>query len=162
MVFLAEEFPRGVPLHELAPVASERAGAPLTEEGVTELVRHLMSAFTYNSRLVSVHLSPGACARTPGPYPVATKAVRYAAAHQERLVTNALHMHVEIDDAGRHILPLLDGTRDRFDLLAEVRRLVDSGELDPGADDGEAVDDVLTQQLEAALRSWGKLGLLLA
>jgi methyltransferase-like protein len=54
-----------------------------------------------------------------GEYPQTTGLVRWQA-ENHRLVTTLRHVPIQVDEMVRQILPLLDGTRDREALAAEL------------------------------------------
>lgn len=164
MAYLAEQFPRAVPFRELVEVALTRAGAEPSAQSVGPLVADLMHTFTYSDRLLSLHLLPFPGATVVSERPLATKASRWEASRGLRFVTNAAHMLAAADPVDRYLLPLLDGTHTRADLLAALRDLAERGELDPGgeADPGESVEGRLARQLDEALLDFAYHGLLLA
>ena len=72
------------------------------------------------SRPTSV-LSP-----TPGDYPRAPGYAQWQAANNLK-VTSLRHSPVNLDDLARHLVPLLDGTRNRKMLAAEIIRRSEVG-----------------------------------
>ena len=86
----------------------------------------------------------------PGSRPNASAVVRTQLADGD-MVTSLWHYPVKIDDEiARRLLPLLDGTRNRAELLAAIGALVAT----PGTSDEEALDE--------HLRRLARLGLLIA
>jgi SAM-dependent methyltransferase len=101
----------------------------------------------YAANLVSLHASPPRLAHRPGERPAASPLARRQAADGE-FVTTLRHRSVRLEDElGRRLVTLLDGTRDRAALAAEMR---------PYA--GDAVEAALERSLDGLAR----LGLLVA
>jgi hypothetical protein len=74
----------------------------------------------YAAGFLELHASPPHVASRPGERPEASPLARYQAAHGE-LVTNLRHRSVRLEDEpGRKLVTLLDGTRDRAALAAEL------------------------------------------
>jgi methyltransferase-like protein/2-polyprenyl-3-methyl-5-hydroxy-6-metoxy-1,4-benzoquinol methylase len=101
---------------------------------------------TYRTGLLELHAYKPTYASTPTERPIASALARRQVRHGAT-VTNAWHQTVEIEDEiGKHLIGLLDGSRDRPALLKELRQLY-------AGDDLEA-------QLERNLKAIGRLGLL--
>ncbi len=101
----------------------------------------------YAARLAELHLHVPACPTSPSAKPLVSPLVR-AQLRTSHSVTNLRHAAVSIDDEGsRFLLTLLDGTRDRTDLLAEMRR---------------PFDGITAEQLETNLERLAKMSLLVA
>ena len=96
--------------------------------------------------------APAAARTAPGDAPRATALAR----HQARaggVVTNLRHASVRIeDDLGRRLVTLLDGTRDRAALAAELRTHL--------LDQARPVPDDLADSLERSLQGLARLALL--
>jgi hypothetical protein len=92
-------------------------------------------------------------ATTAGETPPASALARHQATTGD-LVTNLRHATVRIeDDLGRRLVTLLDGTRDRAALVADLRaHLAARGE--------ELSDEDLSAGLEASLQGLARLALL--
>jgi hypothetical protein len=104
---------------------------------------------SYAANLVALHVHPPALTTTPGDAPRTTALARHQVRGGE-VVTNLRHTSVRIEDElGRRLVTLLDGTRDRAALLAE---------LAPGAGTGR---DELSAALEHRLERLARAGLLL-
>ena len=83
--------------------------------------------------------------------PRATPLARLQVAENEPLI-NLRHQQVPINDATRALLPLLDGTRTRADLLRDFTRLISTGELKLNKGTGpitpaDDLDSILTEIL---------------
>ena len=107
----------------------------------------------YAANLVTLHVHPPRMATTPGDAPCASPLARHQARAGE-LVTNLRHVTVRLeDDLGRRLVTLLDGTRDRAALAAQLRAfLSERGERMPDAQ--------LLEGLERSLQGLAQLALL--
>ncbi|HEY1206426.1 MAG: class I SAM-dependent methyltransferase [Bryobacteraceae bacterium] len=130
---LIEAWPRAVAVPELP-------GNPPEVEAI------LMSAFT--AGMVKLFAAPPALAASPGERPVASPLARIQARAGDA-VTTLLHTSVELrDPIGRRLLALLDGTRDRAALIAELLPLTGSSR------------ETLAPALDENLLALARLGLL--
>jgi SAM-dependent methyltransferase len=121
---LGEAWPAALPVAELGD-----------DPAVAETLRR-----AYAANLVRLHVWAPELTTTPSERPVASALARLQAAEGTR-VTTLLHTSVEVgDELGRRLIGLLDGTRDRAALLAELGRPAD--------------------ELERSLEGLGRLGLL--
>jgi SAM-dependent methyltransferase len=107
----------------------------------------------YAANLVMLHAHPPALTTTPGNRPRTSALARYQVGAGD-LVTNLRHVSVRIeDDLGRRLLALLDGTRDRDALAADLRAFL--------AERGEQLSDAdLKDGLERSLQGLARLALL--
>jgi SAM-dependent methyltransferase len=107
----------------------------------------------YAANLVALHVDPPRPLTTPGDRPCASPLARHQAQAGD-LVTNLRHVTVRIeDDLGRRLVALLDGTRDRAALAAELRAFL--------AERGEQISDAdLRDGLERSLQGLAQLALL--
>ena len=92
-----------------------------------------------------------------------TSAVARMQAESTNRLTSCRHETVTVDDLSKHLVPLMDGTRTKDQLVAELKRLVDEGKLviqqkgerpdslsmDTVMD--KAVDEVLSRVAKASL-----------
>jgi hypothetical protein len=107
---------------------------------------------SYAANLVALHVHPPRAASNPDDAPRATALARHQARAGET-VTNLRHASVRIeDDLGRRLVTLLDGTRDRAALAADLRAFL--------AERGRPVPDDLADSLERSLRGLAQLALL--
>ena len=103
------------------------------------------------SNLVILHVHPPGVVSIPGERPRAGALPRHEAATREML-TSLLHTRVRIPDANaRRLLTLLDGTRDRAALVAEINGPAFAYQR-----------DAATTYVERALAQFARLGLLAA
>jgi hypothetical protein len=107
---------------------------------------------SYAANLVALHVHPPRPASAPDDAPRATALARHQARAGET-VTNLRHASVRIeDDLGRRLVTLLDGTRDRAALAADLRAFL--------AERGRPVPGDLADSLERSLRGLAQLALL--
>ena len=107
---------------------------------------------SYAANLVALHVHPPALTTTPGDAPRTTALARHQAGGGE-MVTNLRHTSVRIEDElGRRLVTLLDGTRDRAALAAELRAFL--------VERGEPVPDDLPGGLERSLQGLARLALI--
>ena len=107
---------------------------------------------SYAANVVALHAHPPRPATAPGDAPRATALARRQA-RAGGVVTNLRHASVRIeDDLGRRLVTLLDGTRDRAALAAELRTHL--------LDQGRPVPDDLADSLERSLQGLARLALL--
>ena len=107
---------------------------------------------SYAANVVALHVQPPRPTTTPGDAPRATALARHQARAGET-VTNLRHASVRIeDDLGRRLVALLDGTRDRAALTAELRTHL--------LEQGRPVPDDLAESLDRSLQGLARLALL--
>ena len=107
---------------------------------------------SYAANLVALHVHPPRLTTIPGDAPRATALARHQA-HAGDTVTNLRQASVRIeDDLGRRLVTLLDGSRDRAALAAELRSFL--------ADNGRPVPDDLAESLGRSLQGLARLALL--
>ncbi|HLN01863.1 MAG TPA: methyltransferase regulatory domain-containing protein [Bryobacteraceae bacterium] len=123
---------------------SASASEPLEEDSawLSDLLLKL-----YAAHFVELHMYVPACSTKISAKPVASALVR-AQLRTGHEVTNLRHASVSVDDeSGRILLSLLDGTRDRAHLLAEM---------------SERCEGVTAERLESSLEALAKMSLLVA
>jgi len=101
-------------------------GATNTPRSATELVWAL-----YLRDAVELYPRQIDFPHTPSDRPVARRLARLLAGRTDKL-PNLLQKAVRLDATSRRVLPLLDGTRGRNELVNEFVRLFDAGELPGG------------------------------
>jgi hypothetical protein len=144
-------WPHAVRFPDLLEAARARTGraassVPLDEDS-NWLSGMLLRLFAAN--FVELHLCPPVFAGHASDRPLVSALAR-AQAQCGSTVTNLRHASVEIEDeAARQLLFLLDGTRDRPQLLAELRKRAHPGEI-------------TEEQLETNLARLVRLALLVA
>ena len=100
--------------------------------------------------LAELHVDPRPCAAIPGERPTTTALVRWQAKRGTH-VASLIHTIVRAEGPERQLLTLLDGTRDRQALAAEI---------EPSIVPRMAHDEFLSA-LEGSLRKLARFGLLL-
>jgi methyltransferase-like protein/2-polyprenyl-3-methyl-5-hydroxy-6-metoxy-1,4-benzoquinol methylase len=152
MTQLGRAWPQAVPFSELLRTAralSRRAtstDAPF-EEDASWLSDMVLKLYAANFLELQVH-APAYVAK-PSPRPVSSALAR-AQVERGSSVTNLRHSSVEVEDeAARQLLLMLDGTRNRDQLLLELRQRANSGEI-------------TAESLETNLERLGRLALLVA
>ena len=147
---IAAAWPRAATFEHLAanldPAARHHLGTELLE--------------IHAAGVVDLHTQPPAPAPVPGARPVAAPLARRQAAAGLDRVTSLRHASIWVEDPlAAKLLSLLDGSRDRDELQAEIREFVDGGGLD-----GTGVDPPadLAAALDAALARLAELSLLVA
>jgi SAM-dependent methyltransferase len=107
----------------------------------------------YGANLVQLHVRPPAIAVEPGERPEVSPLARHQA-REGAVVTNLRHASVRIEDElGRRLVTLLDGTRDRAALTADLRAFL--------VDSGAPVPDDLESGLDRSLVGLARLALLI-
>lgn len=125
-------------------------GPQATDEDRSALCDALLRSYAAN--LVALHVHPPRLTTTPGEAPRTTALARHQAAAGE-VVTNLRHASVRVeDDLGRRLVTLLDGTRDRAALAADLRAYL--------ADQGRPVPGDLAAALDRSLEGLARLALL--
>jgi ubiquinone/menaquinone biosynthesis C-methylase UbiE len=102
---MGRHYPLPVAFQDLLPYVETR-----------ESLRHTLAAMVFTS-FAQFHVHDFACERSVTAKPVASRLARYYARDSYR-VPNVRHGLAELDEAGRHLIRLLDGTRD----LAAIAR----------------------------------------
>jgi SAM-dependent methyltransferase len=154
---LGAAWPRRLPFAEL--FERTRMDTGLVPGASTAAEQHAALAEilleTYAAGLVQLHthvpvLSVGVSER-----PVASRLARLQAATEAPFITTLLHTSIRLDDATvRHLLQLLDGTRDRTALLRQLEAWAGRTRHDNGG--------ISAAGLEDYLRALARLGLLVA
>jgi len=121
----------------------------------------------YAGTIIEFHVLPPRFLSQPSEHPVVSPLARLQARGGKR-VTNFRHENLSIEGGlERHLLQLLDGSRDRSILLDELSRLVERGAFTV-LKDGEAITDLevarqmIAAGLEEKLVAIGRNALLVA
>jgi methyltransferase-like protein/SAM-dependent methyltransferase len=169
LALLAEAWPRAIPFEALLAEACARvfAGHELADSPVTlareaeSLSLNLLQTYVHNAEALSLHAHGPCLAARPGPRPTALRSARFEAllAHA---VTNAWHQAIHLSTLSWHLLPYLDGSRDRaalIDLVLANSALAlekDGRELTDPAEKRAAAEE----KVEACLQGLAEVGLL--
>jgi methyltransferase-like protein/protein-L-isoaspartate O-methyltransferase len=170
LVCLANLWPAALPFAEL--VSSARS----ILDGKTAVVQKPAEAASdsrilaealltcYSKGLCELHVNPAPFTLSPGERPHACPLTRLQASHGNA-VTNRRHDRVMLDSFARHLLPLLDGKRDRASLVDALASLVADNSMvvnvegKPVSEPAE-VRKVMASELERKLHDLGRLALL--
>ena len=120
---LGEQWPQAIPFPALLAHARARlgrdAGGPEADEGEARVLGGVLIE-AYAANLIELHTQPPAFALHSGDRPVASPLARLQL-RDGPVVTSLRHTSVRIDDPrGQTLLQLMDGTRDRAALRAEL------------------------------------------
>jgi methyltransferase-like protein len=164
-------WPRAVPFSDFLGLVGSHLGrddsGPPTnaEEAAHELGHALLQA--HGAGYVEFHVHQPACVTDVSERPMASPLARLKLQH-DAIVPTLRHQTLRLEDnLSRHLVMLLDGTRDRAALLHDLGAFVQSGAATV-RHDGEPVSDLqealryLADGLEANLTSLARLGMLVA
>jgi methyltransferase-like protein len=139
LVHLGEVWPRSVRFDELLAAARGRldgaAGVDAAEDGRV-LAANLLKGYGYSIDLVELHSYAPRFVMGISRRPLGSPVARWQASRGP-FVTNLRHELVTMDGLSHHLLPELDGSRDRAALLAMVEELAAQGELLAPAEEGQ-------------------------
>src|SRR5262249_51208173 len=118
------------------------------------------------SNILELSVTPPAFTITPGDRPVGSPLARRQA-QSGKVVTNLRHEQINLGDAERQALMILDGTVDRARLADLLSELVEKGVLtarqnDQPVTDKELARKVVTQMLEPIINALARTALLTA
>lgn len=166
LVILASIWPRPLPFAELCETISRRLAASgvtgeFTEETPQALGRFLLEA--YGAGLVELHTHAPPCAERAGGRPQASPVALWQLRRGKR-VTTLRHLTLSVDDEpARFLLALLDGTRDRSQLVEAMCGFLRQRNTFPKPDEEEAVArQRVTIEVDRHLNNLARVGLLVA
>jgi methyltransferase-like protein/cyclopropane fatty-acyl-phospholipid synthase-like methyltransferase len=160
LVVLAEIWPRSLPFPELLAQARARLGCPSASEPTNPetLALFEMLVEIYAPGLASLHVSPPRFARSVSERPLASPLARWLARTTGHL-PNLCHAPVTLEHlSGRHLLTLLDGTRDRTALAREMRAFIEAsrrgspGDVQPSIPSDAELERNIANTLEVFAR----------
>jgi SAM-dependent methyltransferase len=120
-------WPHAVPfseLRDLVSILSPRSNPP--RDTAMDLARMLLLAFRLG--IVELWTEPTTFLARDHQRPMMSPLARHLVAAGEQVV-NLRHQHIPTTPVLTTMAPLLDGTRDRTDLLRDLERLIDAGQL---------------------------------
>jgi methyltransferase-like protein/2-polyprenyl-3-methyl-5-hydroxy-6-metoxy-1,4-benzoquinol methylase len=167
LVVLSEIWPRSLRFTDLLAESRARLGRPSGDRSLNEEALPLFELFLqiYAPGLATLHVCPPVFASNPGERPVANPLARWQARTSDR-ITSLTHCPVVLENpTGRHLITLLDGTRDRAALLRDTRSFLESSLSDRNSDSaGQPLpgEEELATNLKATLEVFARCALLLA
>lgn len=163
MLHLREIWPRAIQFDRLLETARTRLGldsladAEKRSADARALGENLLRAYAYSDSLVRLHVHAPHVATEVSEWPVASPVSRLQA-EESRRVTNLYHERVNLDPFGVYLLPRLDGTRNRDQLVDDLLQgPVANGALVVQAD-GDRIEDpcemrrLLEEEVEQCLQ----------
>ena len=168
--YLAEIWPQSVTFDDLLNTARSRLTPVLIQDGETYarqaqvLGADFLTSFTAN--LVELHVHKANFVTHASDHPMADALAREQAKTGGR-VTNRRHEATNLDEFNRHVLRLLDGSRDREAIVDGLVNLVTSGTLVVQQEgkqikEGEPLRKILSEALDKNLPIMAKAALLVA
>ena len=152
---LSRIWPQALPFAEVVNRSRALLGRPVADGLIDAEARALFELLlkSYAPGLATLHLSPPRFSPRAGDRPLAGSLARWQARSGGR-VTNLCHAPVVLEDsAGRHLLTLLDGTRDRAALVREMRAFIEANRGQPPRGETSAIADPTDEEL---LKNLGK------
>jgi methyltransferase-like protein/cyclopropane fatty-acyl-phospholipid synthase-like methyltransferase len=134
-IALGELWPRAVAFEDLRALARSRLEGPGPGSDpedpaadASALGRALLTAYASGERLMELWLRPPTFAAEAGVRPLASRLARFEAAGTDQ-VTNLRHESVNLGPLDARLLRLLDGTRERTDLVEALLQGFHEGEV---------------------------------
>ena len=169
MKVLAEAWPGTVPFDVLRKAARERVGGgdpndPKTVAEDTNIVAVGLLNCYMSSDLVELHGMPITFTRTPGETPTAMPWARLQAS-RSGIVTNRRHEVIRLNDLDKQLIPLLDGTNTKEQIVEKLTQVALSGSLNVQKDnitlyDAAEIKGALNSVITQALQNVANQGLL--
>lgn len=166
MAVLGRWWPETTPYPELVREARALLGGPADPADAANLAVGLTNTYI-SSDLIELYAAPVVFARTPGEKPTALASARARLAQGGTAVANRRHELVKLTDLDLRLLPLLDGTRTRPELVEALTAKAAAGDLRVQKD-GQPLSDpaevrvALTAVLDQALRNLANQALLVS
>ncbi|MFO0846946.1 MAG: class I SAM-dependent methyltransferase [Gemmataceae bacterium] len=168
MQVLANYFPGTVPFDVLrkearALIGGETADPKQAVDDTSVIAVGLLNCYM-GSDLIELHGMPITFNRTPGAKPTALHLARLQA-QKGATATNRRHEVVRLNDLDRHLVPLLDGTKDKAALVAELTKVAQTGALTVQKDgltiyDPKEIVSALESVMDQAMANIARLALL--
>lgn len=162
---LGQIYPRAIRFDELLRGAHELLGGDDDSGDGSQTLAEVMLR-TYGADMIELKAHEPTFSVAAGRLPLASPLARLQSQRCDT-VTTLLHESIRIEDnLALQLLMLLDGTREREELISELSKMIEaSRDSQPGlmsSSEKETLLAALPQQLEQKLSELGKLGLLLA
>jgi len=145
---LGEHWPEVLHYGDLEARVAERLRATVTPAHGARLLNALLRC--YVGGVLELHVRPARLARLAGPRPLASPLARLQAERGTR-VFNLRHRVVDIREIDRHVVRLLDGTRERGAVADALERGAGAGELTLDRDAIEVVEESVAVLAKSAL-----------
>lgn len=166
---LYENTPKPLHFEQLRRLARKKlsgtksSGKDTATEDAKEIADSVLNAYSSNAMPLYAYDIP--LPATIPHRPQVTSYTRYQASVRG-FIASALHARIGIDEFGYHLLPLLDGTRDRKALITELTALSLCGKLPCNVDgvattDEAAIAKAAEKSVDGALNFYRNVGLLL-
>jgi len=137
LLHLVSVAPRAIPFAELIEAVRKALGpSSHADEEAAEIRHGLLEAFLSAVGTVTLRTLPTPCVRQAGERPMTSAWARQVARVATR-IPNLDHYMVNVDPVVQGLLPMLDGTRDRATLEAELAAKVERGEIVVRMPDGK-------------------------
>lgn len=164
LAHLASIYPMSSHYADLLTAARDLSGANSKSDDEAEALVEIL-LHTYATGLLEAYPRAPDYTTQVSARPIASRLARLQV-ESDTMVTNLRHSNVEVgDELGRQLLMLLDGTRDRDELVAELTAMVESGNVlfeENGTQvrDSTRARESVAQGLEQNLAKLAKLALL--
>jgi len=146
---LAQWWPMPFPFSSLCEAVAERLGLGVGNgERVQDAVGTWVLSNYTSSSIIELSVTPPSFTTTPGDRPVASPFARRQA-QAGNTVTNLRHEQINLGDAERQALMLLDGTVDRSALADKLGELLERGVLTARQDGQPVTDKELARKIVA-------------
>jgi methyltransferase-like protein len=158
---LGNKFPQALSFNELVTQAQSLLGeaTQVAEQARNELAEFLFAALRRG--IAQIHTEAHVLPDQAGEFPIASPIARQQA-QTHTVVTTLLHDTVALEDSlSRALLVLLDGTRNRAALVAELSTLLKAPEDQQRQAEYEALKANLSELVETHLKRLVRLGLLI-
>jgi len=161
LLHLISVAPRAIPFAELVAAVRDVLGAAFdVGTDVAEIRQGLLDAFLSTVGTVTLRTQPTPCVSQAGDRPMTSTWARQVAQVATR-IPNLDHYMVDVDPVVQGLVPLLDGTRDRATLEAELAAKVERGEIVVRMPDGKRGKPA-PGAMDRALRGLARSSLLIA
>jgi methyltransferase-like protein/cyclopropane fatty-acyl-phospholipid synthase-like methyltransferase len=168
IMVLGENFPATMTFEQLRKQTRERLGGvtdnPLQPTEDSKLLAMGLLNCYLTSDMIELHGMPITFAKTPSEKPMALPMARIMA-KQSMAISNRRHEVVRLSELDRYLIPMLDGTADRPQLVRQLTELAVSGQLQVRkqetllTDRGE-ISEALASIIDPALNNIARMAIL--